>query len=135
MPMLYRNILFLCFALSASRLLRVILPSQNQLALQRHTPGRPGQPPPTGSTWPPEARVTLPLVSQLADVAVAELTNPLERLRAIRKQVQAGLLIPLHPDAAAAHEMVEPMGFDAHRRGDLRHGQTHLCQLEAPESK
>src|SRR5215831_2038482 len=99
--MLYRNLLFSCFALSASRLLRVILPSQHQLALQRHTPGRPGQPPCTVSTWSPEARGTRPLVSQLADVAVAELTKPLERLPALRKQVQAGLLIPLHPDAAA----------------------------------
>ena len=85
--MLYRNLLFSCFALSASRLLRVILPSQHQLALQRHTPGRPSQPPSTGSTWSPEARGTLPLVSQLADVAVAALTKPLERLRALRKQV------------------------------------------------
>jgi len=31
--------------------------------------------------------------------------------------------MPFHPDAAAAYQMIEPMGCDAHRGGNLRHRQ------------
>src|SRR5215813_3644724 len=84
-----------------------------------------------------------PSSPELGALAVSELSKRLQRLGPVWKQIEARLFIPLHPDAAAANQMIEPVGFDPHSRGDLRYGQgVHypararpLITMETPMSK
>ena len=64
-----------------------------------------------------------PSIPELSDLAISELTKRLQRLGSVWKQKEARLLIPFHSDAAAAYQMVYPMGFDAHCCGNLRNRQ------------
>src|SRR5262249_12072085 len=64
-----------------------------------------------------------PSSPELGALAVSELSKRLQRLGPVWKQIEARLFIPLHPDAAAANQMIDPVGFDPHGRGDLRYGQ------------
>ena len=89
----------------------------------RYMPGRPGQLQSTGCHCAPGARGETASISEFGALAVAEVTERLQCLGPVWKQIEARLLISLHPDAAAAYQMVDPMGFDAHRGGHLRDRQ------------
>src|SRR5215471_4600364 len=92
-------------------------------APQRAPPGRPGQLQSTDLIWSAEAHRALPSVPQFADLAVSQLTQCLQSLRTVRKQVKAACLIPTDDDPAPADQMIYPVGFDPHGRGQLRHGE------------
>src|SRR4030095_9271657 len=92
-------------------------------APQRAPPGRPGQLQSTDFIWPAEAHMALPSVPQCADLAVSPLTKCLQGLRTVRKQGKAACLIPTDDDPAPADQMIPPVGFAPHGRGQLRHGE------------
>src|SRR6267143_474614 len=89
---------------------------------QCYMPGRPGQLPSTGCRCSPGARGT-PSIPDLGDLAISELPKRLQRLGPVWKQIETRLFIPFHPDAAAAYQMIDPMGFDTYRCGNLRNRQ------------
>jgi hypothetical protein len=68
-------------------------------------------------TWGPSA------IPELGDLAIAELPKRLQRLGLVWKQIEPRLCIPLPPAAAAAYQMLAPMGLDAPRGGHLRNRQ------------
>ena len=67
--------------------------------------------------------MVLPSVPQFADLAVSQLTKCLQGLRTVRKKVEAACLISTDDDPAPADQMIYPVGFDPHGRGQLRHGE------------
>src|SRR5215510_106267 len=92
-------------------------------APQRAPSGRSGQLQSMDFIWPAEARIAFPSVPQFADLAVSQLTKCLQGLRTVRKQVKAACLIPTDDDPAPADQMIQPVSFDPHGRGQLRHGE------------
>ena len=95
----------------------------DSFAPQRAPPGRPSQRHSTDFIWPAEAHLALPSVPQCADLAVSQLTKCLQGLRTVRKQVEAACLISTDDDPAPADQMIQPVSFDPHGRGQLRHGE------------
>src|SRR5205085_12698839 len=73
--------------------------------------------------WSPKARVGYPSVAQRSDMAISQLPKRFQRFGSIRKQVEAARLIPADHDPAAADQMVHPVRFDPHCRGNLRDRQ------------
>src|SRR5215467_12712471 len=104
-------------------LVSIISSASGMGAPQRAMPGRPGWLPSTGCRCSPGARGRTPSRPELGALAVAELPKRLQRLGPVWKQIEARLIIPCHPDAAAADQMIDPMGFDTHCGSNLRNRQ------------
>jgi hypothetical protein len=117
------KILCICFVKADHMLASVLSSCSDILAPQRYITGRPGQLQSTGCRCSPGARGRTPSIPELGALAVSELAKRLPRLGPGWKQREARPFIPLHPDAAAAHQMRDPVGFAPHGRGNLRHGQ------------
>ena len=82
-----------------------------------------GQQQSPGARWSPKARVGYPSVAQRSDMAVSQLPKRFQRFGPIRKQIESARLILADHDPAAADQMVHPVRFDPHCRGNLRDRQ------------
>ena len=114
---------FLCSLILAPMLLRVMPRCHDTFAPPCAAPGRPGPQQSPGARWSPKARVGYPSVAQRSDMAVSQLPKRFQRFGPIRKQVESARLIPADHDPAAADQMVHPVRFDPHCRGNLRDRQ------------
>ena len=61
-----------------------------------------------------------PSVAQLSEMAVSQLPKRFQCFGPIRKQIESARFIPADHDPAAADQMVHPVRFDPHCRGNLR---------------
>ena len=125
---------FLCSLILAPMLLRVMPCSHDTFAPQCYTPGRPGPQQSPGARWSPKAHVGYPSVAQRSDMAVSQLPKRFQRFGPIRKQIESARLIPADHDPAAADQMVHPVRFDPHCRGNLRdrQGARHASGAGSP---